>query len=49
MVEVVFCKVVFGEVCDVAGLDVGDVGGVEHYDVHFEGWSAELVVMVAVG
>ena len=34
MVEVVFEEVVFGEVGDVGGLDVRDVGGSEHSDVH---------------
>ena len=34
VVEVVFHKVVFGEVGDVGVLDVRDVGGVEEADVH---------------
>lgn len=34
VVEVVFHKVVFGEVGDVGVLHVGDVGGVEEADVH---------------
>lgn len=34
MVEVVLAEVVLGEVCDVCGLNVGYVGGVEEADVH---------------
>lgn len=34
MVEVVFAEVVFGQVGDVGGLDVRDVGGAEEADVH---------------
>lgn len=34
VVEVVFHEVVFGEVGDVGGLDVREVGGVEQADVH---------------
>ena len=41
MVQVVFQKVVFGEVGYVCGLDVGEVGGVEDADVHF--WPCERV------
>ena len=35
MVEVVFQEVVFGQVCYVAGLHGGEVGGAEEADVHF--------------
>jgi len=34
VVEVVFQEVVFGEVGDICGLNVGDVGWDEHADVH---------------
>lgn len=34
MVEVVFEKVVFGEIGDVGLLDVRDVGGAEEADIH---------------
>lgn len=36
MVEVVFQEVVFGEIGDVGGLDVRDIGGKEDADVHNE-------------
>ena len=34
MIEIVFEKVVFGEVGDVGGLDVGNIRRSEHADVH---------------
>ena len=35
MVEVVFQEVIFGEIGDVGGLDMRDIGGMEDADVHF--------------
>ena len=34
MVEVVFHEIVFGEVGNVCGLDVRDIGGCQDSDVH---------------
>ena len=34
MVEVIFQEVIFGEIGDIGGLDMRDIGGMEDADVH---------------
>lgn len=54
MVEVVLAKVVFGQIGDVGGLDMWDVGRLEYADIHLDlscaalfehssSWGSELV------
>ena len=34
MVEVVLQKIILWQICDVGGLDVGDISGSENADIH---------------